>query len=222
MVGLQVWRGALLLSDFILAQPQHFQNKSLIELAAGTGLTSIVASKFASKVICTGEYELIVPKVPKIVIILIPDVDRGEILDLIRTNVKLNGCENVCEVREINFFETNWRVNLQSDIETTDVVLVADVVYNQDITTQFFHTLQFILEANPRVEVFLAIEQRCQVDKQGQVISPNFDHFCGLLSDLTTKGCPSTVLTELPCDFTQFFKSYERVKRLHLWHIGRK
>ncbi|TRY73255.1 hypothetical protein TCAL_07895, partial [Tigriopus californicus] len=202
LVGLQVWRGALLLSDFILAQPQHFKNRHVIELAAGTGLTSIVAAKWARHVLCT-------------------DVDRGEILDLIRSNVKLNGCDNVCKIEEINFFETSWRVQLQREIDTAEVVLVADVVYNPEITAQFFNSLQFILDRNPIVEVFLAIEQRCQMNEQGELISPNFDHFCALLSGLAAKNGQSTILKELPCDFPRFFNSYERVKRLHLWHIAR-
>ena len=58
MVGLQVWRGSLLLSDFILnskeSDPSPFRDKVILELAAGTGLTSVVAATVAKSVICTG------------------------------------------------------------------------------------------------------------------------------------------------------------------------
>lgn len=53
-VGLQVWRGALLLADYILSNPDLFKDKTVLELGAGVGLTSIVASFLADKVICTG------------------------------------------------------------------------------------------------------------------------------------------------------------------------
>jgi predicted nicotinamide N-methyase len=54
LVGLQVWRGALLLSDYILSHPHEFHDKEVLELAAGTGITSIVVSELTRNVTCTG------------------------------------------------------------------------------------------------------------------------------------------------------------------------
>lgn len=64
LVGLQVWRGALLLADYILhssnADPQSGfkidENDSVLELGAGTGLTSVVAGMVSGKVVSTGNY----------------------------------------------------------------------------------------------------------------------------------------------------------------------
>lgn len=53
-VGLQVWRGAFLLNDFILSNRNKFSNKKILELGSGVGLTSILASIYAKRVICTG------------------------------------------------------------------------------------------------------------------------------------------------------------------------
>lgn len=58
-VGLQVWRGALFLSDFILSFPQHFKDKSVLEVASGTGVTSLVAASMAKSVVITGEHMMI-------------------------------------------------------------------------------------------------------------------------------------------------------------------
>lgn len=55
LVGLQVWRGAFLLADYIFDNPKIFKNKNIIELGSGVGLTSIVASMLAHKVTCTGK-----------------------------------------------------------------------------------------------------------------------------------------------------------------------
>lgn len=49
-----MWRGALLLADYILSNPDIFKNKVVLELGAGVGLTSIVVGFFAKEVICTG------------------------------------------------------------------------------------------------------------------------------------------------------------------------
>ena len=53
LVGLQLWRGALLLADFILAHPDQFRGGNILELAAGTGLTSVVSAMFGSTVTAT-------------------------------------------------------------------------------------------------------------------------------------------------------------------------
>ncbi len=52
----QVWRGALLLSDYILTHPDEFYGKFILELAAGTGITSIAAAELASHILCTGTF----------------------------------------------------------------------------------------------------------------------------------------------------------------------
>jgi hypothetical protein len=61
LVGRQIWRGALLLADFVLHHgPSLLQGRTVLELASGVGLTSIVAAMFATEVICTGDLEFIV------------------------------------------------------------------------------------------------------------------------------------------------------------------
>lgn len=54
-VGLQIWRGALLLADFILDSPSLFHNVTAIELGAGTGLAGIVMGIAAKRVFITGQ-----------------------------------------------------------------------------------------------------------------------------------------------------------------------
>lgn len=53
-VGYQIWRGALLLADFIIYNRKLFGDKTILEVGSGVGLTSIVAAKYSKEVICTG------------------------------------------------------------------------------------------------------------------------------------------------------------------------
>ncbi len=53
--GYQLWNGALLLYDYILTNQSRFLNKTILELGAGIGLCSLIASRFASTIICTGK-----------------------------------------------------------------------------------------------------------------------------------------------------------------------
>jgi predicted nicotinamide N-methyase len=56
--GYQLWNGALLLCDYILTNQSQFLHKTILELGAGLGLCSLIASRFASKVICTGKLKI--------------------------------------------------------------------------------------------------------------------------------------------------------------------
>ncbi|XP_044038112.1 methyltransferase-like protein 22 isoform X5 [Siniperca chuatsi] len=48
-----VWRGAFLMADFILSMPAMFRGGTVLELGAGTGLTSIIMATIAKTVYCT-------------------------------------------------------------------------------------------------------------------------------------------------------------------------
>lgn len=55
-VGLQVWRGSLLMTDYILYRgTELLSNSVVLELGAGTGLVSIIAGLKAHRVYCTGQ-----------------------------------------------------------------------------------------------------------------------------------------------------------------------
>ena len=53
-VGLQVWRGALLMTEYLLSNLERFQGSTVLELGAGTGLVSMVTALSATHVFCTG------------------------------------------------------------------------------------------------------------------------------------------------------------------------
>jgi tRNA1(Val) A37 N6-methylase TrmN6 len=56
MVGMQVWRSALLMGDFILENKDIFTNDQIIlELGSGVGLTGILAAMYCKEVIFTGK-----------------------------------------------------------------------------------------------------------------------------------------------------------------------
>ena len=55
-VGLQVWRGALLMADYLL-HSQRLHCSVVLELGAGTGLVSSIAALKAHHVFCTGQLQ---------------------------------------------------------------------------------------------------------------------------------------------------------------------
>lgn len=55
MVGLQIWRGALLLADWLIHIHDTIAKDScILELGSGVGLTSIIAAMY-NPVFCTGK-----------------------------------------------------------------------------------------------------------------------------------------------------------------------
>jgi predicted nicotinamide N-methyase len=49
----QVWPAAIALSEFIMAHPVYVKQKRVLELGAGLGLPSFIASEHAASVLCT-------------------------------------------------------------------------------------------------------------------------------------------------------------------------
>lgn len=112
LVGLQVWRGALILADFLFHHRHEFANKHILEVGSGVGLSSIAAAIFANKqIVCT-------------------DLDIGGILNLIRANIKRNanlmGDEDKIDVMELDFKSTEWSMELREVVRQTDVIIAAD------------------------------------------------------------------------------------------------
>lgn len=112
LVGLQVWRGALLLADFLFHNRWRFANKRILELGSGVGLSSIAAAIFSeSDIYCT-------------------DINLGGILKVIESNVKLNKdimkSPSKIHVMELDFKNLNWSDELHKAVTESSIIIAAD------------------------------------------------------------------------------------------------
>lgn len=112
LVGLQVWRGALLLADFLLHNRWKFEHKRILELGSGVGLTSIAAGIFSkSDIICT-------------------DIKLGGILDVVKSNVELNknliNNQAKVKVMELDFKKSIWSDDLKNAVSKSNIIIAAD------------------------------------------------------------------------------------------------
>ncbi|KAK1162978.1 methyltransferase-like protein 22 isoform X3 [Acipenser oxyrinchus oxyrinchus] len=217
-VGKQVWRGAFLMADFILSHRDQFQDCTVLELGAGTGVTSIVMATVAKRVYCT-------------------DVGQ-DLLSMCERNVALNkhilesadGDVKVCELDwmrddfctdpEVEF---SWTEDEVADLhDNTTVLIAADVCYDDDLTDGLFRTLYRIM-SNLRhpCTLYFSIEKRLNFTLQHMDVSCEaYDHFRACLSDLKNITDGKTIFTVEPVQlcFPQFL-IYERIKQLELWKI---
>ncbi|XP_039755982.1 methyltransferase-like protein 22 isoform X1 [Pararge aegeria] len=205
LVGLQVWRGAFLLGDLLihLGLNGGLSGKTVLELGAGTGLTSFVAAIYAKKVVCT-------------------DIDLGGILELIKLNAKYNSklIKSQFKVMPLDFTSTDWNVSLLDEIKRTDVIIASDVIYDDDVTAAFISTIQKILNTNPPKTIYIVLEKRYVFTiEHMDSVAPCYETFLALLDKVKIHS--NWIVEQLPTDFPKYF-TYDRVKDLVLWKITSK
>ncbi|GJQ79007.1 hypothetical protein Trydic_g168 [Trypoxylus dichotomus] len=197
LVGLQIWRGALLLADWLIYNSKKFEeNCKIMELGSGVGLTSIVASMF-KPVLCT-------------------DIAEGGILTLIQNNVERN--KNLTKhpilVLELNFFQEKFTPDLLKSLPGVKIILAADVIYDNEITFAFVNTMQKLLKLCSDSIIYVALEKRYVfVLSECDTCAPCYEYFLECVQQ-----CPDIESEQIPLDFPQYFL-YERVKELVMWRI---
>ena len=200
-VGLQVWRGALVMCDYILHNKERFFEKHVLELGCGTGLTGIAAGQFAASVTCT-------------------DVGQ-EVLDLCQKNFNENSriFDSSC-VRTIKALDWHEDFNVKELYVFPDFVLVADCVYDDNRTEALFRTLhKFVTNSTETKPIILiSLEKRLNFTLSDlDVTCHEYDHFRRCLEELqksTDCSIENLHLNSLPLYF-----DYDRTKYVELWEI---
>jgi predicted nicotinamide N-methyase len=126
----QVWPSAYALCEFIATQPHWLQNKTVLELAAGLGLPSLLTSQLATKVTCS-DY------VP-------------EAVELMQQSVQENKLKN------INARLIDWN-HLPNDL-FVDVLLLSDINYEPQAFETLFKVIISFLEKG--TTILLSTPQR--------------------------------------------------------------
>ncbi|WOL17315.1 methyltransferase-like protein 22 isoform X1 [Canna indica] len=233
-VGLQVWKAALVLTDFIFHK--SFTSTDLndviaIDLGAGTGLVGIALARVAKTVFIT---------------------DKGvHILDNCDTNTHLNSSllkfqENSVRIRELDWKDSwppNMAVNFPSrdrlpksrylwnpleieEAESATVLLAADVIYSDELTDSFFSMLEKLMSRGSEKVLYLALEKRYNFSlDELDVVANGYSYFrCffddgdhgkdnnGMLPRFLGKQIDLTVIP-------QYIKEYDRGKDLEMWKI---
>ncbi|XP_073968417.1 methyltransferase-like protein 22 [Rhodnius prolixus] len=202
-VGLQIWRGALLLADFIQSHSEIFKDKIVLELGSGVGLGGVVAGMHAKEVICS-------------------DIDKCGILQLIKRNINRNKklLKGKVGVSTFDFYQQEWSVHLTRKIKQSDVIIAADVIYEDSLTEAFVECITKILQTPPVKRFYLALEKRyvftmAHLDS----VAPCYEYFLKCLRNKWSKyPMCNWSLKELKTDFKQYF-NYVRTKELVLWEI---
>jgi 16S rRNA G966 N2-methylase RsmD len=182
--GQKLWCGSLCIVNYFFKHPGCIKDCLIIELGAGTGVLSIIASKLgASRVIAT-------------------DHDERSL-----THMKEDFLRNCCENVEVEFL--NWYLSeydtLRSVIEESNrkqqrLILVAgDVVYKSVLLDPFFATVRNLLSFSncnpelllchiPRADVSQAVVQLTMSNKKFQFEQTEMGEWN--YGDLLNRYCP--------------------------------
>lgn len=211
-VGKQIWRGAFLLADFILSDPGQFAGATVLELGAGTGVSSIVMATAAKMVYST-------------------DVG-ADLLRMCSNNVTMNKhlTPGEVRVRHLDWLQTDLRTDADLEFSwtqeevadlyaNTTVIMAADVCYDDHLTDALFRTVSRLCSRFGHLcDVFVSIEKRVNFSlRHLDVACEAYDHFRRCVSQLQAEQGSFSV-QRLQTDFPQALQ-YERVQQLELWKI---
>nr|KAF6355485.1 methyltransferase like 22 [Myotis myotis] len=212
-VGKQVWRGALFLADYLLFQRDLFQGRTVLELGAGTGFTSIIAATAAQTVYCT-------------------DVG-ADLLAMCQRNIALNSHLTApggggVKVRELDWLKDDlctdpevpfsWSEEDISDLYGhTTILLAAEVFYDDDLTDALFKTLfRLAHRLKNACTAILSVEKRLNFTLSHlDVTCEAYDHFRACLRQLEQlqDGQLRFAVEPVEAAFPQRLE-YERIRQL--------
>jgi len=195
-VGLQVWRGALLLADWLLQNRGEVREKSVLEVGAGTGLASLIAARCGASVLAT-------------------DLKDQVVLDLLQRNVTRNTslADGKVSVMPLDFNDDLTQV---TGLEKVDLVLAGDVIYDDTITDSFVKFLLRLRHQSSRpLKALVTLERRVVFTVADlEERCPAFEHLMSRLEEEKER----VVVKELGIDWEQNL-CYERSNELVLLQV---
>jgi len=185
-VGLQVWRGALLMAEALLSGLVPQDGGCTLELGCGTALAGIVAASLRPSVT------------------FLTDRDPT-ILSLAEENAALNSAGDSARCRVLDWSRPlrpqlhggeeeeggkyGWVAEDVERLREVSVVLAADCIYDDDTTDAFLATLRQLQPfLHPgRCEVFLTLEKRFNFtldDTRWDARASAYDHFASKMANI--------------------------------------
>jgi len=126
----KIWPAAYGMAEFLIEHSHLLLNKKVLELAAGLGLPSLIAARYAATVCCSDH--------------------AADARAVVQESVAYNALTNV-EVRQLDWQQLPSKVN-------ADIVLMSDVNYEPAMFETLYNILHRLL--NDNIAVVLSTPQR--------------------------------------------------------------
>ncbi|GMG99695.1 hypothetical protein Nepgr_001535 [Nepenthes gracilis] len=155
--GCSLWPSSLFLSEYILAYPEIFTNKSCFEVGSGVGLVGICLEHVkASKVIMS-------------------DGDLSSLANL-KLNLALNQIDSTDTVKWIHL---PWETAKESELQEfmPDIVLGADIIYDPSSLPHLIRVLSILLNRR-KLFAHKPIDNIQELHRSGRCINGDFHEGC--------------------------------------------
>ncbi|XP_044161042.1 protein-lysine N-methyltransferase EEF2KMT isoform X2 [Bufo gargarizans] len=141
--GLVTWEAALFLAEWAIQNNYVFNNRTILELGSGIGLTGLAICKSCSPKKYT-----------------FTDCHQ-KVLQQLRENIQLNGFMLSEDPKTVSVMELDWESITEQQLLNleADVVIASDVVYDPEIVTSFTRVLKKLFhctKAGNKLDVFVA------------------------------------------------------------------
>ena len=172
------------MSDFILSSPEPFQDKTILELGCGIGMTGIALHGIAHDVYLTDHnraalqlcHENIQQNTAN------PDLFRIRMLDWTCVDAIFSqGGSKDTESPAFRWMDEDGEV-----LKSVDIFLAADVIYDPPLTTAFFQALARLMRCSRKDSIcYLSLEKRFNFTLEDlDVRDPAYDHFRSFVDPL--------------------------------------
>ncbi|XP_065900025.1 methyltransferase-like protein 22 [Dysidea avara] len=219
-VGQQVWHGALLLADLLLNMKDRLGEIVVLELGGGVGLATLAAALHAKTVICTDIGDDLLEMCCRNV-----DNNLAALGDLVQASVL---------VRKLDWLEptppqdgnNKWSQQDLTLLSHTNIIMAADVIYDDDITDAFFSCLTYLYSdvfTTQSPLVYVALEKRINFTLEHlAAVSPAHQHFmqCITRHHMTQHGSSiKFTANQIPLQNITHCFNYDRSDHMEVWEL---
>ncbi|XP_052068102.1 methyltransferase-like protein 22 isoform X2 [Mytilus californianus] len=212
-VGQQIWLASLLMADFIISHKEEFQGKRILDLGAGVGLTSVVAAMYADHIIST-EIGKDIKELAQ------HNLDQNNIKEVANYSVgEFDWFENKYSAEKIDEVKLKMDHEVENDIDSCDIAISADVIYDNNITDALFRTVYGLMVNTSISTWYISTEKRYVFTLQDlDIACPAYQHFRQCLTQLQDMSDHAQFTISCEEEFPQCFQ-YNRTKELELWKV---
>ncbi|BBN09227.1 methyltransferase-like protein 23 [Marchantia polymorpha subsp. ruderalis] len=172
--GLYVWPSSILLAEYVWQQRTRFRGRKVLELGAGTALPGIVAAKVGADVVLTDHADLL------------------EVFENMKISCALNKAD--CKIQGLTWGE--WNADTCSLQKQVDIVLGADVIYQNTDFDDLFATVSFFFAGRPDA-VFITTYEKRSGHRSVEYLMAKWGLSCSTIIDVS-QFVPFKKIDDLP------------------------